>query len=309
MITSRNDRGDFIIATPTKCATTTLEATAKRHMRNAGIDADEFRIMDWDKPRRQHRMALPPAVRDEGAGEMEVVHEGEDISLGVPGDDNEWGAADRFLAVRNPFTRYASIYTYLSNPQNYSQWGAREIQGNAWGGHGDIVYDNDPMTFGEFLTWLARRREEVNEARCNRGLLTEGRAYRSPWVWTDSLDMSLMFLQHQPGEQQDEVSLLRMDPGWVEKSLLAVKQAYGLDGLQVGGLHSNRTTTYGAAGTPLGDASFWGGFRCTRRVFSQQRSRDGWTFDPDRLLSPCGSSCSACTIGVAYEAEVLGYLQ
>ncbi len=294
MITGETSKGRFIIATPTKCGTTTLEALAKRHMRNAGADADQFRIMDWDSPRRQHRMALPPVADSASNNEWNGETSGE----------NEWGAATRYLFVRNPYTRYMSMYTYLSAPANYSQWGAREIQGIDWGGPGGTMPNLPPKkTFEEFLHWLAARRwslsKKTNAKR--RGSLWDGRAYRSPWVWTDSLWRSYDLLQGQPGPAEaNAVALLRLEQVW--EDLAALKEAWDIDSLVLGGLHSNRSTGYGEEGADPSSREFWGGVRCARKAFA------GREFLPAGVEERSGCSCGACEVGVASEAEFLGYL-
>lgn len=268
MITSDNGMRRFVIATPTKCATTSMEAVARRHMRNAE-KPDQFRIMDWDHPRRQHRMCLPP------------------------GDVN-WGAADRYLFVRDPFKRYISIYTYLSAPQNYSQWGARVIQGEEWGGHDKRkMLDEPKMSFKKFLVWLADQRQKADSVPGVRGDLRVGRAYRSPWVWTDSLTDSLSFLSSQPGMGSESVGLLRMEQLWDELEWL--KDEYRIRDLSLSPVHANRSTGYGSGGADPWSKEFWGGIKCTKGM--GKGGPVGW----------CGR-CAACRIGVAAEASQLGYL-
>lgn len=290
MITS--DKG-FLIATPTKCATTTLEAVVKRHQRQNPADHDDFRLMDWDSPRRQHRMALPPVVRDDPLFKEADV-------------DEEWADVDRFLFVRNPFRRYMSIYTYLSAPANYSQWGAREVQRGDWGGHDInkvIEADLPRMTFEEFLWWYIDQRKaaESPEGWARRGNVEEGRAYRSPWVWTDSLSRSLGLLQQQPGiGGEDEPECLHMEDLWDELDRLS--RDYGVVGLDLSPIHANRSTAYGDRGADPSDRSFWGGIGCVKRVFKGY-DWAGWSG------SWCEkSSCAACVLRVTEEAAVVGYL-
>lgn len=259
MITS--DAG-FIIATPTKCATTSLEGVAKRHMRNAGIDADLFRIMDWDKPRRQHRMCLPPAMGTVGEGE-EYADPDDGSSLARPNPGAEWEDAARILLIRDPFTRYASIYRYLRSPQNYSQWGARYVQGREWGGHDPVIgatlEDLDPMDFPTFLGWLADQRELLAEPDevARRGDLSTGSAYRSPWVWTDPLDWSAAVWGVEPG------NVLRLESLWGDDGDLALLFArFGVDGVDARELHANRSTGWGSDVDTT--AEFWGGLGVSR---------------------------------------------
>ena len=289
MITSE---AGFLIATPTKCGTTTMEAIAKRHMRTAGADGDLFRIMDWDSPRRQHRMALPPEVdsdtffgmRDHGGGE------------------HEWGEVQRYLFVRNPYTRYMSVYTYLSAPANYSQWGAREIQGNEWGGHDKSKMLKRPkMDFETFLYWLADQRAKKPK---NRGELTEGRAYRSPWVWTDSLSFSLDALRSQPGAaQEQDVEFLRLENVWSDLRALSGDWQLGLDLDRP--IHANRSTGYGESGADPSSKEFWGGIRCARKAFRGRVFDSNWVADMNREGEGCG--CAACAVGVFGEAVAVGY--
>lgn len=305
MITGETEEGKFIIATPTKCGTTTIETVAKRHARQEPGDADIFRIMDWDKPRRQHRMALPPMVMDDAAGDIDIMHEGERIQYGVEGDWADWGDAARYLLVRNPFTRYISMYTYLSAPANYSQWGARTIQGRAWGGHDSSRrIDSDPMGFEEFLIWLAQQRE-LNYDPNKRGSLTTGFAYRSPWVWTDSLTMSQDFLASQPAADGEEsgviMDYIRLENVWLD--LASLLRMYGIEeDVTLGGIHSNRSTGRGDGGAVPGSEEFWGGISCTRKVFKKRK------FRPLGAMTVDGCGCGACRIGVVREAEALGYL-
>lgn len=291
VITSTNGRGALIIATPTKCATTTLEAVARRNMR--GAHPDLFRVMDWDRPRRQHRMALPPQRED----------------------DPVWASAERFLFVRNPYRRYMSIYTYLSAPQNYSQWGARQIQGREWGGHDESKVINDSkMSFRRFLKFLANQRISAENAADNRtnqhskprpDFLT-GAAYKSPWVWTDSLTQSRDMLRDQPRvgnglRQKPRVKLLRMETLW--KDLEELSDIYGWGG-RVNldpTIHANRSTAYGERGPDPSSKKFWGGIEHARGVF------DGSLFLPEEVVWEEGCSCAACLIGVAGEAVTLGY--
>lgn len=286
MITSSEG---FLIATPTKCATTTLEAVARRHMRNAGIDADVFRIMDWDSPRRQHRMALPPMAEGH-------VYEDDPEQR-----DNAWGDVDRYLFVRNPYRRYMSIYTYLSAPANYSQWGARDIQGVDWGGHDESkVLHHPKMSFETFLFWLADKREEA-AALNTRGDIEDGRAYRSPWVWTDSLSESAAYLRAQPGEAEGDVEFLPMESMWTCLKTLA--QDYDLAGLDLSPIHANRSTGYGPSGAAPESHEFWGGIKCARKVWR------GGTYNGAAVGDAVGAGChcAACAVGVSAEALDVGY--
>lgn len=334
MITGETEHGNYVIGTPTKCGTTTLEACAHRHERQNALDADSFRVMDWDSPRRQHRMCLPPAVMSEAEGVSDAMAADMNRRFGI-GAGNlpersagyEWLDASRYLLVRNPYTRYMSVYTYLSAPANYSQWGARLVQGRGWGGHDpDLVIDTDPMTFEEFLRFLAAQRAINSEPKWNarRGPLNDGRAYRSPWVWTDSLTMSLEFLINQLcggcGEDREpgisdgvcdgsgpghSVRFIRLESVWEDLAALSERYGLGETGLLLGGLHSNRTTGYGERGAQPSDEQFWGGIACTRKVWRGKKR--GQIFRPDKAEASAGCLCGACLIGVVAEAEELGY--
>ena len=271
MITSS---AGFILATPTKCATTSLEGVAKRHMKNAGADGDLFRIMDWDHPRRQHRMCLPPRVRDAAGGIVVDGRSGEDD------EHSEWMDHDRWLLTRNPFDRYVSIYKYLSSPQNYSQWGAKEIQGSNWGGSTDVFLaardrgeewpDRPKMNFREFLIWYCDQRDMLRspEGVEQRGPLDQGRAYRSPWVWTDSLVESAALLEGQDGDGE-LVGFLSLEHLWdgpdVVGSLRRMLACYDLtdEDINLGELHANRSTGWSGADVTF-SRSFWGGFGLSR---------------------------------------------
>ena len=283
MITGVTDKGAFIIGTPTKCATTTIEALARRHVRN-NDGAVDFRLMDWDAPRRQHRMALPPPC-DWVA---------------------DWRAARRYLLVRNPYRRYMSVYEYLRAPQNYSQWGARAVQGREWPGLAENAWgDDDPMTFGEFLLWIAdTRRELERRGAVKRGELTEGRAYRSPWVWTDSLADSLAHLTAQPAavgaKKKSSVSLIRLEN--LEEDLGRLARKFGIEGGRWGGLRSNRTVRP-HLGTP---AEVWGvkGW-CSSGVFG---GAGGKQFDGGAVNWDDDCVCPPCQIGVGRESVFLTYV-
>jgi hypothetical protein len=329
MITGDTEHGKFVIGTPTKCGTTTLEALAHRHARNNPGEADAFRVMDWDSPRRQHRMCLPPAVSTEGVSDemaATIVKDGhldeEDIGSAWPEPDagNEWTSAARYLLVRNPFTRYMSMYTYLSAPANYSQWGARLIQGTQWGGHDpEKMYDTPKMTFNQFLVFIAAQREINNEPKwgARRGPLNDGRAYRSPWVWTDSLTDSYEYLQMQRCPDEDccppdggpctdytdvhAIRLIRLESVWEDLADVSAEYGLGEEGLLLGGLHSNRSTGRGEKGAKPGSDEFWGGIKCTRKVFKDRKFRG-------LQMTRCSAdTCGPCRIGVADEAIELGY--
>lgn len=226
MITS--DAG-FVIATPTKCGTTTLEEMCRRHRGGRAYPGlPSFRIMDWEQPRRQHRMALPA------------------IGSGDTGWE-AWGDYDRYLMVRDPYARYVSVYEYLRAPHNYSKFGAKEIQGRDWRGWkmGRQGVDGYPLSFVGFLRWLIKARDEYSTARWakRRGDLFTPFAYRSPWVWLDSLEDSLGAFAAQPGSRQGSVCLIWVENFW--PSMAVLRGEYGLRSLSVRPtIHANKTLTY-----------------------------------------------------------------
>lgn len=281
----------FVIATPTKCGTTTLEAMARRAERWAGKPVPEFAIMDWDRPRRQHRMALPPTG---SLGEGPLTMGG-------------WGDADRYLLVRNPFRRYISVYEYLKAPQNYSQWGAREVQGWSWGGHDESkIVQRPPLSFSQFLRWLADARDTYHWMRLeqgpkNRGDLTTGFAYRSPWVWTDSLVDSLMLLRQQPGKggKKKRLHLMRLEN--LDRELALLRAQWNLsEGLPLDVMWANRGVATKGGKLP---EDYWRGVGCVDKVYK------GKVFRPAKvpvLSAGCGE-CPACAVDVGTEAAALGY--
>ncbi len=271
-----SDHG-FLIATPTKCGTTTLEEMTRRHgggrVSRGGVQLPSFRIASDEQPRRQHRM-VPP----EG-----------------------WQDVDRYIMVRNPFTRYMSQYEYLRAPHNYSKFGAKEIQGSAWLGwdRGRAGVVGEPMTFQQFLFFIARARREYLQRRWvkRRGDLYSPFAWRSPWIWLDPLDKQESVLDGCSGLGLGTVRRLRLENFWEEMQFL--KDRYGLKTLSVKpSIRANKTLTYDARGPH----HYWG-FGCTKKVFEPDGS-----FDLGRV-SPfeCGR-CAACAVGVVREATALGYV-
>jgi hypothetical protein len=292
MITSDTKGGRFVIATPTKCGTTTLEELARRHRGGrAGKPLNSFRIMDWESPRRQHRMALPSHL--------------------VRG---YWGTADRYMMVRNPWARYVSQYHYLKNPTNYSKTMAKEIQGREWGGKhtGRAWFDEDPLSFGEFLELVAEFRKVYSNKRWTkrRGELTDPAFYRSPWVWLDSQVDSLTYLGKQPGSELGQgVRVLRLENIWGE--LRTLKERYGLDALYLKeSIHANRTLTYGEGkGKPGG----LGGYEPWRAYYGLEFNMCSESFN-SVAFGTCtyagywvAGACPACQVGIAKEAVQLGY--
>lgn len=161
--------GKWFIATPTKTGTHSLEAIASRPenrdvMELAGAPPGDNR-------RRMHRMAPDPS----------------------------WSGYRGHLLVRNPWSRWVSVYEYLRAPKFYAQWGAREIQGNTWGGSKDpevLRALGSPMSFEDFLYWLLHQRAEnyTSTSLHRRGFPSDSHAYRSPWIWLDSLAISRRLL-------------------------------------------------------------------------------------------------------------------
>lgn len=128
----------FVIATPTKCGTTSIESLAKSRGERLGLAAV--------RP-RQHRMVLPDELAD----------------------------YRRFLAVRNPYDRLVSIYLYLTNPSNYSQWA-----------HWEVV----DKPFKEFIPWYIKQRARYNihlATANDNGEAQNLNWYRSPNLWLVSL--------------------------------------------------------------------------------------------------------------------------
>lgn len=277
----------FVVATPTKCGTTTLEAVAKRHMYNAGADGDQFRICDWAKPRRQHSMSLPPKVQWDDYSP--VVYRGIEYPLGAGIADADWEDHDRWILLRSPLARYASIYKYMLTPYNYSQWGTWEVQGSRWGGTNKEPRPGDPWTFGEFLEWFTEQRAIRSSGRWvkRRGPLDAGRAYRSPWVWLDPLDYSADLLASWGGSG-DLVGVLRLETMWGsdgdlaglrrmyagvagEANWLSTKEAHANPSMwwgREGGIGPSRRSEAGLYGPYL-----WGslGLKCADDLFKSAR--------------------------------------
>lgn len=283
MIIIKGWHSKAIIATPTKCGTTTIEAVARRHERNGGKD---FLLFDGESPRRQHRM-VPPL------------------------DDFKVKKVESILLVRNPFSRYTSIYEYLRAPANYSQWGAKVVQGSDWGGHGENEWaDSPPMLFPQFMAWYHARREDANP----RPDLQDPAAYRSPWVWTDSLSDSYNFLQwnmmHRGGDSY--IRLLRLENLW--DGLAEIAAAHGVQDLDLSPLHSNRSTTrHGLGGEHAVKDEvlevwhrYYGGDSglCPPEAFDRLK-RSAWSCVN---TSAWGGNCPVCAMGVPQEARDLGYI-
>lgn len=270
----------FIIATPTKCGTTTLEEMCRRHRGGRkGTPKENFRIMDWAKPRRQHSMAMDVSLRN----------------------------YQRFMMVRNPYDRWCSIYEYLRAPHNYTKWGAKQIQGAEWRGtwhYHDPERTRRPMTFGEFLEFIIRERKEYSGQRWSnrRGDFDDPFHYRSPWVWLDPLDQQLRKLRRQPGEEVQEVVTLRLESFWENMSWLKFRFPSELADLSVKpSIHANRCLTY--AGAFPAHARFWGGLDlCRAHLVRRREVLSGW------LPSRCGE-CVGCRMRVDVEANTLGFNQ
>lgn len=171
-----------------------------------------------------------------------------------PGGD-QWPNADRYLMVRSPYARYVSMYEYLRAPHNYSKFGAREVQGKMWRGWemGRQGLKSDPLTFEQFLVFVAEQRLKFSDRRWSkrRGDTDSAFAYRSPWVWLDSLDTSARLLAAQPGG--GKVTLIWLEQFWA--SMQWLKLWYGIKSLSVRPtIQANKTLTY------VGDCtSYWKG--------------------------------------------------
>lgn len=166
----------FIIATPTKCGTTTLENLARSRGGRLGLSTV--------RP-RQHRMIVP----------------------------EELDRYQRYLAVRNPYDRLVSIYLYLSNPSNYSQWGHNEVK---------------DRTFPEFVQWWVKQR--IKHGIDDDLYYQEWRDlkwWRSPNLWLVSLNECYEMLLPD--------GIVRLEN--LEPDLKALRDDWG--GAM---LHSNRST-------------------------------------------------------------------
>lgn len=302
MIVGEGIEGRFLIATPTKAGTTTLEYIAHRIQGGKRKPSlSKWRVYDEEKPRRQHRMALPPS--------------------------DLWHSATRHLLVRNPYARYTSIYEYMRHPTNFSQWGTKSVQGREWKGTAHNPWAlYAPMDFPAFMGWYAARRVESDSGRMRkrRVPLWMARAYRSPWVWTDSLLNSLEALEDQPcperecvgscGNPVHQVTLVRLENLFGEQGdLAALLRRHGVDpGFVIKPLHGNRTTLRHGSGSPVpavkGDVDIWKSYY----------GGDSTLCAPDTLLrstfgSGCdnvrswGGPCPVCAMDVLGEALALGY--
>lgn len=174
--------GKWFIATPTKTGTHSLEAIASR--------PDNHRWMELagaasgDSRRRMHRMAPDPG----------------------------WTGYRGHLLVRNPWSRWVSVFEYLRAPKFYAQWGAKTVQGSTWGGSHDpdvLRALGPPLTFEAFLSWLLHERAEnyTKPALARRGSPRDSHAYRSPWIWLDSQVTSLALLNIAYGGRADLLHL------------------------------------------------------------------------------------------------------
>lgn len=306
MICGTTGRGQYIIATPTKCGMTTLKEMARRHAGGRHAPAvPNFRQANWEEPSRDHRMSIP-----------------------LDGE-NGWGTADRWMLVRHPFARWVSIYEYLRLARNYSQWNARRIQGWAWPNnesHHNPWRFQEPMNYGEFLNMIVQERAALftQKAFKRRGYFTEARAYRSPWIWTDTLWESYNFLRDQPTRGllgphrggpawEGEIQLLHVETLWDDLENLV--ERYGLYSPPLSlrrSIHANRTTFRHLDGYPVpavkGDADYWRAYYgprfglCTPDGEFQCRAASG---------APGASpedECAVCRLQMHAEAAVLGYL-
>lgn len=208
-----SNSGQFLIATPTKCGTTTLEELARRHRGGRTPRFPDamrsFAIMDAvdsdDNSRRQHRMCRPAGTLD----------------------------FRMYMMIRHPYDRLVSIYEYMRNPANYSKWGAYQVQGNEWPGWTRDPSLMQPMTFTRFVIWYAECRDYYSSLlmQKRRGDLDSSRAYRSPWIWTDSLRDSW--------EIASPVRCLRLEYLWSD--LAAVCRKHGVAMSLRQSIHANRS--------------------------------------------------------------------
>lgn len=203
-------RARLFIATPTKTGTHSLEAVATRPVNGDALALAE--ASPGDRRRRMHRMAPDPA----------------------------WAGYSGHLLVRNPWSRWVSVYEYLRAPKFYAQWGAKRVQGSSWGGDPAVARTlPPPMTFEDFLRFLQQSRAEhyTKTALRQRGSPANTSAYRSPWVWLDSLAVSRQLLDANLNGV-GPASLIRMEH--LEDDLRRVLA--GHDGLDLHVDQLNKTT-------------------------------------------------------------------
>lgn len=323
MICGKTERGQYIIATPTKCGMTTLKELARRHAGQHISDADRllidtsrlgrqappianFRQANWEEPSRDHRMSIP-----------------------LDGQEG-WGTADRWMLVRNPFARWVSVYEYLRLGRNYSQWMARAVQGSAWpknDTHYNPWSECDPMDYGEFLDMIVSKRLEFFSNRMikRRGFYTDARAYRSPWIWTDTLWESYHYLKDQPTlgtlspRDSDrwwrgEIQFLHIERIWEDLELLV--ERYGLYSPPLSlrrSIHANRTTYRHLDGHPVkadkGDSDYWRAYYGPR--FGLCTPDGEWKCAAASGAAGAGpeDECAVCRLAMHAEAAVLGYVK
>jgi hypothetical protein len=218
-----------------------------------------------------------------------------------------WGKADVYMMVRNPFARYVSIYEYLKNPANYSKWGAKEVQGSTWPGWSKdrIGVTSHPLSFPQFLTFLCVERQRYAERRWvkRRGHLDSPRAYRSPWVWLDSLTECKQALsaninagvgkKHRRG-----VGLIGLENVW--DSLDVIKDRYGIESLWLRrSIQANKTLTYPVGGWPTYYGEGVGLCSADLNLVSVGACLY-------RAMWPAGK-CPSCALAIAKQAIQLGY--
>lgn len=254
----------LIIATPTKTGTTSLETAVKAHVKHGG---KAIQIVDWESPRRQHRMCLP-----------EHVGYGRDIDLYA-----------RYIVLRNPYSRWLSVFKHLSRP-GWNQWAARQIQRGQWtGAYGPGKpsklprYAGAPMRFDEFLVFVAEQRALM---AYKRPPLNSGSAYRAPWVWIDRLDESWRFLMlNGVGGPSMPVKAIHTETLWDDFAKL------GIDGFSEKEYHSNRSPD-----TVRGSAADMA------RIQKLYRQHD-LCGPMDKAADGC--QCGACLVGIAAESATL----
>lgn len=305
MICGKTERGQYIIATPTKCGMTTLKEMARRHAGGRHAPAvPNFRQANWEEPSRDHRMSIP-----------------------LDGAEG-WGTADRWMLVRHPFARWVSIYEYLRLARNYSQWNARRVQGWAWpnnGTHHNPWRFQEPMNFGEFLNMIVEERTFLftQKAYARRGYFTDARAYRSPWIWTDTLWESYNYLRDQPThglvKSPDlvwggDIQLLHIEHLWDDLENLV--EAYGLYTPPLSlrrSIHANRTTFRHLDGYPTpavkGDADYWRAYYGPRFGLCTPDGEYKCSAASGRAGEGVVEECAVCRLAMHAEAAVFGYLQ
>jgi hypothetical protein len=262
-----SETAGFIIATPTKCGSTSLKSMARRHEKH--FDDEAFTVLHTGDKHRfyQHRM--------------------------IPGEDRI--DYDRYIIVRHPARRYLSIYDYMRSYTNYSAWSANIAQGDEWpefcGGkpNGNKQRrQGPPLTFSEYMWYLVEQRDVVNdpsnpENHWKRGNTEDDpSAFRAPWVWTDSLYDSMVYLAGDDCDIED-IGIIKLES--MDGDLDDIKIAYG-DAMS----HVNLKPVWSNRSKSMSHSDVW-----------HEAMEESCDHSP-----PCGS-CLRCRLGIDRECETLGY--